>query len=246
MAGPLLIPLAAAGAEIAGSIFSFGQAKKARNKEKKAQAAAAKAMMQAKQELSVNYLKGLSIAKEPYELEREALLQAGASALQAGVEGNQRGASAVAGRVLMAQQQQQAQQRAAMSQEMAALKKLGAQEDARLGTARATVDLGEAAGAQKAAQDAALMSMFNTQQGIQRGIKGVTGVLTSGLFGGSGDGKGESGGIIPGEGMIGGQDLGLGFNLNTFDGIDLSGITANNDTIDYSNMSMFGQPIELS
>ena len=245
MPGPLLIPLAAAGAQIAGSIFSFGQAKKARNKEKKAQAAAAKAMMQAKQELSVNYLKGLSIAKEPYELEREALLQAGASVLQAGVEGDQRGAGAVAGRVLMAQQQQQAQQRAAMSQEMAALKKLGAEEDARLGTARATVDLNEAAGARKAAQDAAMMAQYNTQQGMQQAVKGVTGVITSGLFGGP-KGKGESGGITPGEGMIGGQDLDLGVDLNTFDGIDLSGVIANNDTIDYSKTSMFGQPIELN
>ena len=234
MAGPLLIPLAAAGAQIAGSIFSFSQAKKARDKEKKAQAAAAKAMMQAKQELSVNYLKGLSIAKEPYELEREALLQAGASVLQAGVEGDQRGAGAVAGRVLMAQQQQQAQQRAAMSQEMAALKKLGAEEDARLGTARASIDLGEAAGAQKAAQDAAMMAQYNTQQGIQQGIKGVTGVLTSGLFGG----KGETGGMIPGEGMIGGQAPGLGVDVSLPTGFNLlDGVTslAPEPSIDYSS-----------
>jgi hypothetical protein len=53
-----------------------------------------------KTKLEVNYLEGLSIAKEPYELEREALLQAGASALQAGVEGETRGAAAVAGQVL--------------------------------------------------------------------------------------------------------------------------------------------------
>ena len=49
MAGPLLIPLAAAGAQIAGSIFSFSQAKKARDKEKRAQAAAAKAMAASKE-----------------------------------------------------------------------------------------------------------------------------------------------------------------------------------------------------
>ena len=242
MPGPLLIPLAAAGAQIAGSIFSFSQAKKARDKEKRAQAAAAKAMVQAKQELSVNYLKGLSIAKEPYELEREALLQAGASVLQAGVEGDQRGAGAVAGRVLMAQQQQQAQQRAAMSQEMAALKKLGAQEDARLGTARATVDLNEAAGARKAAQDAALMAQYNTQQGMQQAVKGVTGVITSGLFGGPKN-KGESG-------FEGFEDFkfdnSTGFDISKFGGIDLSGVIANNDTIDYSKTSMFGQPIELN
>ena len=244
MAGPLLIPLAAAGAQIVSSIFSFGQAKKQRDVMKKAQAAAAEAMAEAKKELSVNYMKGLSIAKEPYELEREALAQAGASALQAGVEGDQRGAGAVAGRVLMAQQQQQAQQRAAMSQEMSQLAKLSAQEDARLGTARASVDLGEAAGAQKAAQDAALMAQYNTQQGIQQGIKGVTGVLTSGLF----DGKKGGGETTdnPFGGFIGGQAPTIDFDMNTFDGIDLSGAIGNNDTIDFSSMSMFRQPTELS
>jgi colicin import membrane protein len=242
MAGPLLIPLAAAGAQIVSSIFSFGQAKKQRDVMKKAQAAAAEAMAEAKKELSVNYMKGLSIAKEPYELEREALAQAGASALQAGVEGDQRGAGAVAGRVLMAQQQQQAQQRAAMSQEMSQLKKLAAQEESRLGTARATIDLNEAAGAQKAAQDAALMAQYNRQQGMQQAVKGVTGVITSGLFGGSNAGGETTTGF---EGFIGGQAPGVGVDINTFDGIDFSGITANNDTIDYSNMSMFGQPIEL-
>ena len=236
MAVPLLIPLAAAGAQIAGSIFSFSQAKKARDKEKRAQAAAAKAMAQARKEMSVNYMKGLSIAKEPYELEREAIAQAGASALQAGIEGDQRGAGAVAGRVLQAQQGALAQQRAAMSQEMFQLEKLGAEEDARLGTARASIDLGEAAGAQKAAQDAALMSMYNTQQGIQQGIKGVTGVLTSGLFGG----KGETGGIIPGEGMIGGQAPGLGIDVSSMPtGFNLlDGVTslAPEPSIDYSSM----------
>ena len=203
---------------------------------KKAQAAAAKATAQAKKELSVNYMKGLSIAKEPYELEREALAQAGASALQAGVEGDQRGAGAVAGRVLMAQQQQQAQQRAAMSKEMSQLERLAAQEESRLGTARATVDLGEAAGAQKAAQDAAMMAQYNKQQGMQQAVKGVTGILTSGLFGGE-----KSEGFTGFEGF---EDFkfntSTGVDISQFDGIDLSGVTANNDTISYSKGSGFG------
>ena len=172
MAGPLLIPLAAAGAQIVGSIFSFSQAKKARDKEKRAQAAAAKAMMQAKQELSVNYLKGLSIAKEPYELEREALLQAGASALQAGVEGETRGAAAVAGQALMAQQAGAAGQRAAMSREMADLELLKAQEDVNLQGQRVGLDLGEAQGQQMRAADARAARA----QAIQAGVEGLVDV----------------------------------------------------------------------
>ncbi len=182
MAIPLIIPLVAAGAQIGGSVFSFLQAGKARDREKEAQRQASRALAQAKQELEVNYMEGLSIAKEPYELEREALNQAAASAIQAGVEGDQRGAAATAGRVLQAQQGALAQQRASMSQEMSQLERLVAQEDARLGTARASVDLGEATGAQAAAQDAALMAQYNTQQGIQQGVEGLTSLATSGLF----------------------------------------------------------------
>ena len=242
MANPLL--LAAAGVQIVGSIFSFGEAKKQRDAMKKAQNAAAVAAAQAKKELSVNYMKGLSIAKEPYELEREALLQAGATALQAGVEGDPRGAAATAGRVVQAQQAGLARQRAAMSTEMAQLDRLVSQEDARLARARATVDLGEAAGAQAAAQDAMRMRQFNIQQGFNQLGSGLSGLATSGLL----EGK-KGGGETPDNpfgGFIGGQAPGVGVDLNTFDGYDLSGITANNDTIDFSSMSMFGQPPQLS
>jgi hypothetical protein len=240
MAIPLLIPLAAAGAQIAGSIFSFSQAKKARDKEKRAQAAAAKAMAQARKEMTVNYMKQRSIAKEPYEYEREALTLAGNTLLEAFKEGDQRGAGAGVGRVLQAQQDALAKQRAAMSQEMSQLDREVAQEEARLGTARASIDLGEATGAQAAAQDAALMAQYNTQQGIQQGIKGVTGVLTSGLF----DGKkgGEETADDPFGGFIGGKAPGIGVDINTFGGYDFSGAIGNNDTIDFNRMSIFPQP----
>lgn len=237
MANPLL--LAAAGIQIAGSIFSFGEARRQRDAMKKAQAAAAAAAAQAKKELSVNYMKGLSIAKEPYELEREALLQAGATALQAGVEGDPRGAAATAGRVVQAQQAGLARQRAAMSQEMAQLEKLAATEEAALARARATVDLGEAAGAQAAAQDAMRMRQFNIQQGFSQLGSGLSGLATSGLL----DGK-KAGGETPDPfaGFQGGQAPSVGVNLSQFQGYDLSGAIGNNDTIDFKSMSIFPQP----
>ena len=113
---------------IAGSIMSFAQAKKQREMQQEAQREADKAFQEAQEKLAVNYLEGLSIAKEPYELERENFTIR-AAALQAGVEGETRGAAATAGQVLMAQQAQAAQQRAAMSREMQDLKKLAAQEE---------------------------------------------------------------------------------------------------------------------
>ena len=136
------------GVGLAGSIMSFSQAKKQREMQQEVQRQADKAFQEAQDKLAVNYLEGLSIAKEPYELEREALLQAGASALQAGVEGETRGAAAVAGQALMAQQAGAAQQRAAMSREMQQLQQLAAQEESKLQGARVELDLGKAKGFQ--------------------------------------------------------------------------------------------------
>jgi len=212
MAAPLLIPLISVGLQAAGSIFSFGQAKKAREREQQAQASAAKAMAEAKAELEVNTLRGLSIAKEPYELEREALAQAGASALQAGVEGDPRGAAATAGRVMQASQNALAQQRAAMSKEMSELEKLGAMEDARLARARAQIDIGESVGQQFAEREARMQAAQQTQAGIAQGTKaliGLGGVLPQ-IFPGKG---GDAGGVfdpftgVTQEELLGGEGL---------------------------------------
>jgi hypothetical protein len=149
--------------------MSFVQAGKQRKLQEEAEREAEKAFQEAKNKLDVNYLEGLAIAKEPYELEREALLQAGASALQAGVEGETRGAAAVAGQALMAQQAGAAGQRAAMSREMQALNQLAAQEDSRLQGARVDLDLAEAKGQQQMAADAAAAR----QAAISSGVQGI-------------------------------------------------------------------------
>lgn len=146
--------IATLGAAAIGSGMSFAEAGKQRKLQQEAENAAQKAFDEAKAKLEVNYLEGLSVAKEPYELARENLLQGSAAALQAGVEGETRGAAATAGQVLMAQQAQAAQQRSAMSQEMQQLQQLAAQEEARLQGARVDLDLGEAKGQQARAQQA--------------------------------------------------------------------------------------------
>ena len=133
------------------SAAGFAQAGKARKEIKKAEAEADEAMAAARKKLEVNYLAKLSLAKEPYELARENLLQRSAAFTQAGVEGETRGASVTAGKVLMAGQAQAAQQRASMSQEMNRLQELAAREESRLQTARVDLDLGEAKGQQQAA-----------------------------------------------------------------------------------------------
>jgi len=161
---------------IAGSIMSFAQAKKQREMQQEAQREADKAFQEAQDKLAVNYLEGLSIAKEPYELERENLLQTGAAALQAGMEGETRGAAATAGQVLMAQQAQAAQQRAAMSREMQDLEKLAAQEESRLQGARVELDLGKAKGYQAQLADLRASEAASRLQGVQ-GIAQTSGDL---------------------------------------------------------------------
>jgi hypothetical protein len=179
--------IASLGLAAASTTGSFVQAGKQRKLQEEAEREAEKAFQEAKDKLDVNYLEGLSIAKEPYELEREALLQAGASALQAGVEGETRGAAAVAGQALMAQQAGAAGQRAAMSKEMQQLQQLAAQEESRLQGARTELDLAEARGQQQIAADAAAARQAALSAGIQGlGSMAMMGIESGALYGKSG------------------------------------------------------------
>lgn len=150
--------------------MSFAQAGKQNRLRRQAEDEAAEAMAAARKKLDVNFYEQLAIQKEPYELEREAMLVQGAEALQAGVEGEQRGAAALAGRVQMAQQKGQRQIAAAMGQELMGLEKLTAAEESRLRDMGVDLDIRAAAGAQLAARDAREAANLATEQGM----KGVT------------------------------------------------------------------------
>lgn len=155
--------------------MSFAQAGKQRKAMRDAERDADEAMQQARKKLEVNVYDKLSIQKEPYELEREALLSQGAQAIQAGVE-SERGAAATAGRVQMAQQEGQAGIRTAMGQELSGLEKLSAQEEGRLRDVGLQLDLEEVAGAQLAAANAQELAAQATQQGME-GITSMAGQL---------------------------------------------------------------------
>jgi colicin import membrane protein len=169
--------IASAAIQAGTSAAGFAQAGKARKEMKKAEAEADKAMAAARKKLEVNYLAGLSIAKEPYELARENLLQRSAALTQAGVEGSTRGAAATAGQVLMAGQAQAARQRASMSQEMNRLQELAAREESRLQSARVDIDLGEVKGAQQEAAD----YQAAADAAKAGAIKSAAGALTTGV-----------------------------------------------------------------
>jgi len=146
--------------------MSFLQAGKQRKAEDRANREAAKAMAAARKKLEVNYLDALGIQKEPYELEREALLVAGAQGVEAARE-SERGAAAGVGRIQLAQQKGQQGIRSAMGQEMTALDRAAAAEESRLRDVGVQLDLGEVAGAQMAAADASQAATAAQTQGFQ-------------------------------------------------------------------------------
>lgn len=162
--------------------MSFAQASKQRKLMQDAERSADIAMQEARKKLDINVFDRLSIQKEPFELEREALLSQGAQAIQAGVE-SERGAGATAGRIQMAQQEGQAGIRTAMGQELQALEKMSATEEGRLRDIGVQLDLEEVAGAQLAAANAQELGAQAMQQGFQ-GVTSLAGQLaeTAPLF----------------------------------------------------------------
>lgn len=149
--------------------MSFGQAAKQKRMAAQANKEANKAMKEARARLEVNYAEALSIPKEAYELEREALLSQGAQALEAGIE-SERGSAATAGRVLAAQQQGQAQTRTAMAQDLFDIEAMKLEEESRLRDLNVQLDLEEIMGAQQKAADAQAAATAAKQAGIEGAI----------------------------------------------------------------------------
>lgn len=156
-----------AGASMAaGGIKSFSEANKAKKRQDKAERKAEKAMEDARRRTEVNVMEQLSIKKEPYELMRDALLTQGQAGLQAGVEGDQRGSAATAGRVQMAQNIGQGRVRTAMGLELQDIERAKLDEELRLLDMGAGLDLAEAEGYQQMVADAEKARAVNIEQGI--------------------------------------------------------------------------------
>ena len=166
----------AAGVSIAATAGSAGMSFAQANKQKKAmqdaEADAEAAMAAARGKLDVNFAEQMSIKKEAYDLEREAMLVQGAQLTEAGKE-SERGAAATAGRVYAAQQQGQAGIRTAMADELTNIEGAILEEDSRLRDLDVALDLEEVAGNQQAAADAQRAATAARQQGIQSTISAV-------------------------------------------------------------------------
>ena len=175
------LTLAAAGSQLAGAGMSFANARKQKQRQREAEATADKYMKEARRKLEKNYMESLAIQKEPYELEREASLVAGAQAIEA-LRESERGMGRV-GAVQAQQQQAQRQIAAAMGQEMFNLDYLTAQEESRLRDIGTQLDLGEVTGAQLQAAEAEERRQRQLQSGVQAiGSAAMTGLDAMALY----------------------------------------------------------------
>ncbi len=174
--GALVAAGIGAGTTLYGGAKSFSNANKARKRGQAAEEAARKSVEEARRRIDVNQYEQLSIAKEPYELMRDALLTQGATGMQAGVEGETRGAAATAGRLQMAQNLRQGQVRSEMGQRMDEINKLVADEEKRIDLQLAGIAMEEAAGAQQAIRDAEEDRAAYLAQGV-----GTLGSIAQGL-----------------------------------------------------------------
>ena len=174
--GALVAAGIGAGTTLYGGAKSFSNANKARKRGQAAEEAARKSVEEARRNIDINRMEELSISKEPYELMRDALLTQGATGMQAGVEGEARGAAATAGRLQMAQNLQQGQVRASMGQRVDEIAEAVAKDNARIDQQLAGIAMQEAEGAQQAIRDAEEDRAAYLTQGV-----GTLGSIAEGL-----------------------------------------------------------------
>jgi len=152
--------------------LSFYQSSQQKKMQKEAEAEAKIAMEEAKRKLDVNFYKSLGIQKEPYELEREAMLSNMANTIYAGVE-SRRGVAEIANAVNMANNVGQREIAGAMGKEMLTLEQLAAAEDVNLNQQKMKLDLGTVTGAQLAARNREMLA----NQSLMQGMEGVTSMV---------------------------------------------------------------------
>ena len=212
---------------LGGAAMSFSQANKQKKLQSQAEAEADKMMASARARLDVNYMDALSVQKEPYELQREAMISQGAQTVDAAQE-SERGTAAAAGRVQMAQDEAQGGIRTAMGKELTEIERLKVAEESRLRDLQTQLDLEEATGAALAARNAAEMKAQATAQGFE----GLTSAAT------------QVANLVP----LYGYKKDTGYTVNNgnpitspFDPNAMSPISGQNSNIDYmSPASGFG------
>ena len=165
-----------AGVTLATTGASFIQAHNRKKDMQKAEKQAKKSMMAAKKKLDVNFYDALSIDMTPYERERDALLSQGKQVMETAVEGQERGAGTIAGKVMASQLKGQSGVSDRQTKQLETRQSTILDEEKRLQTEKFDLDKAEATGAQLAARDAAEAR----QKSLQSGITGVQNLAQQG------------------------------------------------------------------
>ena len=157
----------------ATTVASFAQASKQNRLGKVAAQKAAEATVEAKKRLDVTFADKLSIQKDPFKMAMESVNSAAAQAIEASRE-SERGVAATAGRAVMAVGDNTRNVAGQMSQEMARLDVLSAQEKAANRNTAVGINIAEATGANKEAQNRQQMA----NQALMQGAQGVANVVS--------------------------------------------------------------------
>ena len=147
----------------------FAQQAKQNNLKKEADAAAEKALEEAKQRLDVNYARQLQVPLESYRRAMRESIAKNKQLLEAAQEGDQRGVAASVGKIGAATTKELANVRDLMSKELYDRDLLIAEEDARIAGKLADIGLGEVEGAQIASANAERLAAL-AGQGALKGL----------------------------------------------------------------------------
>lgn len=182
-----ILPLAAiasAGVSLIGSGLNFLQAGSQRRKANEAADKAGAAFDKALNLIEPNYLENVALPLEAFEQERLSGLMGTQQIVQAGQEGEERGAIATAGRAALSNQQAQARARQGLANTQFALDKAIAAEDARIAGVKSGLRQEEARGYQAMAADARQAQQQQMASGAQGLVSaGAAGLKALPLFG---------------------------------------------------------------
>lgn len=189
-AAPMIIGGIGAATQLVGAGMSFAEAKKQKELKAKADAAAAKAMVDAKNKLVTNFSEQQVIRKEPFELAAQANAAVQSQNIDAMRNAGQRALIGGVGRTVAAGDRANQRMRDVYTGKLEEYEKRVADESRAISDTLANIDLMTASGAQKAAAQAELMRQRNLMQGISAlGNAAATGLGAMKLYAGGGLGE---------------------------------------------------------
>ena len=179
------------GVKALSGVGSFLQAGQRQKEIDKANAAAQKAVNEAKKQIELKPYEALTVSDSPYERQREQFASQAALATQSAAEMGAAGMGRV-GAVAMAGNEAQAGIRDSKIQQLENIEKIQAQDEARAASQLSALALQEAEGAQQAAADAqaaktaSITSGMNTMSGLFGDVTKINPVTGESLFPGLG------------------------------------------------------------